>query len=90
MSRTLAGWDLVQKALEKLSSTGARSEVLTSAIAKTDGLFMAVDFVALVDAPSKGSAEGPFFPEGELCEGKTRGCSQDRRRRRFRHTSAAS
>ncbi len=61
---------LVQKALEKLSSTGARSEVLTSAIAKTDGLFMAVDFVALVDAPSKGSAEGPFFPEGELVEAR--------------------
>jgi predicted KAP-like P-loop ATPase len=61
---------LVQNAIEKLSGPGARSEALISAIAKTNGLFMAVDFVALVGAPRENSAEAPIFSEGELVEAR--------------------
>jgi predicted KAP-like P-loop ATPase len=59
---------LVQRSMEKFSDTRARSEVLTSSIEKTNGLSMAVHFVALIDAPREGSNEGPILPETELVE----------------------
>jgi predicted KAP-like P-loop ATPase len=45
---------LVKKAVEKLSDNGARLEVLSNAVANTNGLFMAVDLVALVGTPADG------------------------------------
>lgn len=48
MSEVPAHWRvgfLVNKSVEKLSDDTARLGVLTGAITKTDGLFMAVDFV---------------------------------------------
>lgn len=48
---------LVQRAVEKLSNTEARVAVLKNAITNTSGLFMAVDFVALVGTPREGDAD---------------------------------
>jgi predicted KAP-like P-loop ATPase len=57
---------LVRKSVEKLSDNGARLEVLTNAITKTNGLFMAVDFVALIGAPREGNTDNRILPEAEL------------------------
>jgi predicted KAP-like P-loop ATPase len=57
---------LVKKSVEKLSDIRTRSEILASSIEKTNGLFMAVDFVALIDAPREGRNEEPLLPETEL------------------------
>jgi len=57
---------LVKKAVEKLSDNAARLEVLTNAITKTTGLFMAVDFVALIGAPDEGSTDRRILSEAEL------------------------
>jgi len=73
MSEVPAHWRigfLVQNAIERLSDTGARSEALINAMAKTSGLFIAVDFVALVGAPRENSNEVPIFSEGELVEAR--------------------
>ncbi len=57
---------LVQKSVEKLSETGARLKVLTDAITKTNGLFMAVEFVGLIAAPHDAEAAERFLPKDEV------------------------
>lgn len=57
---------LVNNAVGKLSDDGARSRVLTNAITSTNGLFMAVEFLALVGAPSEGDTDEPILPETEF------------------------
>lgn len=56
---------LNQKSLEKLSEQNTRLEVLTNALTKTNGLFMATDFVALVGATREGKTQG-IFSDAEL------------------------
>lgn len=57
---------LVQSAVRKLSDDNSRLTVLASAITKTDGLFMAVDFVALAGAPQEGSPDKPMLTQDGL------------------------
>jgi hypothetical protein len=57
---------LIKKSAEKLTDNAARSEVLTNAITKTKGLFMAAQFVALVDTPREGTTDESTLPEAEV------------------------
>jgi hypothetical protein len=57
---------LVKNSVEKLSDDSARLAVLTNAITETEGLFMAVDFVALVGAPQKDGSDKPILPEDKI------------------------
>jgi len=57
---------LVKNSVEKLSGPGTRMKVLTDAITKTDGLFMVVEFVALIDAPSEEDNAESFLPKDEV------------------------
>lgn len=61
---------LVLKSVETLRDVRARSEVVANAIEKTNGLFMAVDFVDLIGAPREGSNEGPILEEAGLVEAR--------------------
>ena len=57
---------LVNKAVEKLNDRSARVEVLTNAITKTSGLFMAVTFVDLVGTPVEGNTDERILPESGI------------------------
>lgn len=57
---------LVNKSIEKLTDDSARLGALTSAITKTDGLFIAVDFVALVGSSQENTADKPILSEDKL------------------------
>jgi predicted KAP-like P-loop ATPase len=57
---------LVNKAVEKLNDRSARVEVLTNAITKTSGLFMAVTFVDLVGTSVEGSTDERILPESGI------------------------
>ncbi len=61
---------LVRNALEKSRGSGDRLTALTNAISKTKGLYMAVEFVALVDAPPSADSEPPMFSAGELAQAR--------------------
>jgi predicted KAP-like P-loop ATPase len=70
MFETPAAWRigfLVRKAVERLSSSEARANILVDAIRETKGLFMAVEFVALIEVePDKEDKEPSLLPNAEM------------------------
>jgi hypothetical protein len=57
---------LVNKAAKKLTDKSARLAALESAITNTKGLWMAVNFIALVDVSSDRDGEEQIFPQPDL------------------------
>jgi len=62
---------LVNKAAKKLTDKSARLAALESAITNTKGLWMAVNFIALVDASGNRDGEEQIFPQPDLLALKT-------------------
>ncbi|MCL5671127.1 MAG: KAP family NTPase, partial [Acidobacteria bacterium] len=61
---------LVRSAMEKLDGPGERVRALITSISNTNGLFMPVEFVALIDAPPKSGGEPPLLSEKDIAEAK--------------------
>lgn len=61
---------LVRNAVEKIESPDARLSALTNAISATDGLFMAVEFVLLMDAPAEAGGKEPLLSQDQLVKAK--------------------
>jgi predicted KAP-like P-loop ATPase len=59
---------LVANAIKKLSDVGKRFELLAHAMDATSGLFMPVEFVALMSAPNEDQSQERLFPESNLEE----------------------
>lgn len=61
---------LVRNVVERLENHDTRLSALTDAISATRGLFMAVEFVFLMDAPAEAGGKEPLLSQDQLVKAK--------------------